>query len=66
MIKVAEGFQYSVNLGYDLYHDEKIENFQGLTFERLLELSKGCNGTYDECVAYVKNGEVGAIKIFNK
>ncbi|MDD6135075.1 MAG: restriction endonuclease subunit S [Selenomonadaceae bacterium] len=27
MIKVAEGFQYSVNLGYDLYHDEKIENF---------------------------------------
>lgn len=27
MIKVAAGFQYSVNLSYDLYHDEKIENF---------------------------------------
>ncbi len=27
MIKVASGFQYSVNLGYDLNHDEKIENF---------------------------------------
>ena len=27
MIKVADGFQYSVNLSYDLYHDEKIENF---------------------------------------
>lgn len=27
MIKIASGFQYSVNLGYDLNHDEKIENF---------------------------------------
>lgn len=61
-------FKYDNNgviAAYD-ENDEKIENFQGLTFERLLELSEGCNGTYDECVAYVKNGEVGAIKIFNK
>ena len=41
-------------------------NFESMSFERLMELSKGCKGTYDECIAYVKNGVVGAIKIFEK
>ena len=27
MIQVAPGFQYSVNIGYDLNHDDKLENF---------------------------------------
>ena len=27
MISVASGFQYSVNIGYDLNHDDKIQNF---------------------------------------
>ena len=27
MISVASGFQYSVNIGYDLNHDDKLENF---------------------------------------
>ena len=27
MISVASGFQYSVNIGYDLNHDEKLQNF---------------------------------------
>ena len=27
MLSVASGFQYSVNIGYDLYNDEKLENF---------------------------------------
>lgn len=27
MISIASGFQYSVNIGYDLNHDEKLENF---------------------------------------
>lgn len=46
--------------------DKEITNFESLSFERLQELSVGCKGTYDECVAYVKNGVVGAIKIFEK
>lgn len=46
--------------------DKEITNFESLSFERLQELSEGCQGTYDECVAYVKNGVVGAIKIFEK
>ena len=27
MISVASGFQYSVNIGYDLNNDEKLKNF---------------------------------------
>lgn len=27
MISVAAGFQYSVNIGYDLYNDDKLKNF---------------------------------------
>ena len=27
MLSVASGFQYSVNIGYDLYDDKKLENF---------------------------------------
>lgn len=27
MIEVASGFQYSVNIGYDLNHDDKLKNF---------------------------------------
>ena len=27
MISVASGFQYSVNIGYDLGNDEKLKNF---------------------------------------
>lgn len=27
MIKVASGFQYSVNIGYDINHDDKLQNF---------------------------------------
>lgn len=27
MISVASGFQYSVNIGYDLYNDDKLKNF---------------------------------------
>ena len=27
MISVASGFQYSVNIGYDLNHDDKLQNF---------------------------------------
>ncbi len=27
MISVASGFQYSVNIGYDLNSDEKLKNF---------------------------------------
>ena len=27
MVSVAKGFQHSVNIGYDLYNDEKIKNF---------------------------------------
>ena len=27
MISVASGFQYSVNIGYDLNNDDKLKNF---------------------------------------
>ena len=27
LLSVASGFQYSVNIGYDLYNDEKLKNF---------------------------------------
>ena len=27
MISVAPGFQYSVNIGYDLNRDDKLQNF---------------------------------------
>ena len=27
MISVESGFQYSVNIGYDLNHDDKLQNF---------------------------------------
>ena len=27
MISVASGFQYSVNIGYDINHDDKLQNF---------------------------------------
>lgn len=61
-------FKYDKNGQIKAYgiENEEIENFKSISFDRLLGLSEGCNGTYDECVAYVKNGEVGAIKIFNK
>ena len=42
---------------------EKILDYKGISFEQLLEFSKGCRGTYDECKAYVKDGVVGAIRI---
>lgn len=46
--------------------DNEITNFESLSFERLQEISEGCKGTYDECEAYVKNGIVEAIKIYEK
>ena len=27
MISVASGFQYSVNIGYDLHNNDKLQNF---------------------------------------
>lgn len=51
---------------YSLENDKEIINFESLSFERLQKLSEGCKGTYDECVAYVKDGVVDAIKIFEK
>ena len=27
IVSVAKGFQHSINIGYDLYNDEKIKNF---------------------------------------
>ena len=43
--------------------EEEIVDYKGISFEQLLEFSKGCRGTYDECRAYVKDGVVGAIRI---
>ena len=37
-----------------------------LTFDDLLRQSKGCQGCYEECIAYVKDGIVYAIQIFEK
>lgn len=62
-------FKYDENgqiKAYRINDDEIITNFESMSFERLLDISKGCKGTYDECIAYVKNGVVGAIKIFEK
>ena len=36
MVSVAKGFQHSVNIGYDLYDDEKIKNFIPTTSALLL------------------------------
>ena len=35
-----------------------------ISFDRLLKLSEGCNGSYEECKASVKEGKVEAIHIF--
>ena len=60
-------FKYDKNGQIKAYEEEKeITNFQSLSFERLQQLSEGCKGTADECVAYVKDGVVDAIKIFEK
>ena len=64
-------FKYDKNgqiKAYDITDDgdNEIANFKSISFERLQELSEGCKGTYDECLAYVKDGVVGAIKIFVK
>ena len=45
IISVASGFQYSVNIGYDLNQDDKLQNFiptrtRALSFEVLFVLSK--------------------------
>ena len=49
-------FKYDKNGQIKAYgiENEEIENFKSISFDRLLGLSEGCNGTYDECVAYVK------------
>lgn len=36
MISVASGFQYSVNISYDLYDDNKLKNFIPTTSSLLL------------------------------
>lgn len=46
-----------------LEQDKVITDYKSMSFEKLLEHSKGCHGTYDECTAYVKDGVVGAIRI---
>ena len=28
MLTIASGFQYSVNIAFDLYNDEKLENYK--------------------------------------
>jgi hypothetical protein len=62
-------FKYDDNgkiVAYDITTDEVVSDAKGISFDELLELSDGCKGTYDECTAYVKNGVVGAIKIYEK
>ena len=62
-------FKYDNNgniSAYSIDTNEKVKDFESISFDTLKELSKGCKGTYDQCEAYVKNGIVGAIKIFEK
>ena len=63
-------FEYDNNGQIRAYGMENTEEenqettiFESISFERLEELSRGCQGTYDECVAYVKDGVVNAIRI---
>lgn len=44
--------------------DENVEPTL-ISFERLNELSQGCRGGYEECKAFIENGEVKAIRIFD-
>ena len=37
MISVASGFQYSVNIGYDLNNDDKLKNFIPVLSVKLLQ-----------------------------
>ena len=66
-------FKYDINGKIKAYgmegtdeEDKEVTNFGSLSFERLQEISRGCKGTYDECVAYVKDGVIDAIKVFEK
>ena len=59
-------FKYDANGEIHAYlesSEEMIDDFEGMSFERLLEISIGGTGYYDECVAYVRNGVVDAIRI---
>ena len=60
-------FKYDENGNKKAYglgeFEEEITDYKGISFEQLQEFSKGCKGTYDECIAYVKDGVVGAIRI---
>lgn len=46
MISVASGFQYSVNIGYDLNNDDKLKNFiptkSALTLLKDILIIKNC------------------------
>ena len=57
---------------YDENGKIKIYDFEGnpiespsLGFDHLLKFSEGCQGSYEECKAYVKDGIVDAIQIFS-
>lgn len=59
-------FKYDANGKIHKYsenYEEVIDDSENMSFERLLEVSKGCSGYHDECAAYVRNGVVDAIKI---
>ena len=62
-------FEYNNNGKIEVYADTEneahalIKDYKGLTFDELLEESKGCKGFYDECAAYVRNGVIDAIRI---
>ena len=47
MISVASGFQYSVNIGYDLNNDDKLKNFipTRSALELMEEVLLSCNST---------------------
>ena len=48
MISVASGFQYSVNIGYDLNNDEKLKNFIPTKSAMLLFQNKSLTVQYFE------------------
>ena len=58
MISVASGFQYSVNIGYDLNHDDKLQNF--IPTKSSLELLKDILDSTDDSSADRARVLVGA------
>lgn len=50
MITVASGFQYSVNIGYDLYNDDKLKNFipTKSALELMEDVLRSTNSTSNE------------------